>query len=114
MNVYEHRHAYIALYLFKSTKFTDGTRSFQLARLILVWKFKLMRLKASCFRDLRNLRVRTSKQVTNLSNTAVMNVLGFPCASLGSSTVQLHGSLDSRRACTCSEVGFSSKNENRA
>jgi hypothetical protein len=29
---------------------------------------------------------------------------------LGSSTVQLHGSLGSRQACECSEAGSSSKN----
>jgi hypothetical protein len=42
-----------------------------------------------------------------------MNVIGFLCVSLGSSTVQLHDSLGSRRACACSEVGFSSQNGNR-
>jgi hypothetical protein len=39
-----------------------------------------------------------------------MNVIGFLCVSLGSSTVQLHDSLGSRRTCTCSEAGFSSQN----
>jgi hypothetical protein len=34
--------------------------------------------------------------------------------SLGSSTVQLHDSLGSRRSCACSEAGFSSQNVNRA
>jgi hypothetical protein len=37
-----------------------------------------------------------------------MDVIGFLCVSLGSSTVQLHDSLGIRRACSCSEVGFSS------
>jgi hypothetical protein len=34
--------------------------------------------------------------------------------SLGSSTVQLHESLGSRRACACSEVRFSGQNYDRA
>jgi hypothetical protein len=38
--------------------------------------------------------------------TAVMDVIGFLCVSLGSSTVQLHDSLGSR----CSKAGFSSQN----
>jgi hypothetical protein len=36
------------------------------------------------------------------------------CVSLGSSTVQPHESLCSRPACACSEVGFSSQNDDRA
>jgi hypothetical protein len=40
-----------------------------------------------------------------------MDVIGFLCVSLGSSTVQLHDSLCSRRAC--SEAGFSSQNGDR-
>jgi hypothetical protein len=47
------------------------------------------------------IRGRVSKEVTNGSKTAVMHVIGFLCASLGSSTVQLHDSLGSRRACAC-------------
>jgi hypothetical protein len=39
-----------------------------------------------------------------------MNIIGFLCAPLGGSTVQLHESLGSRRACPCSEAGFSSQN----
>jgi hypothetical protein len=38
-----------------------------------------------------------------------MDVIVFLCVSLGSSTVQLHDSLGNRRACTCSEAGFSAK-----
>jgi hypothetical protein len=34
--------------------------------------------------------------------------------SLGSSTVELHSSLRSRRACACSEIGFSSQSGDRA
>jgi hypothetical protein len=56
------------------------------------------------------IRGRVSKQVTNGSKTAVMDVIGFLYVSLGSSTVQLHDSLGSRRAYTCSEAGFSSQN----
>jgi hypothetical protein len=39
-----------------------------------------------------------------------MDVTGFLCVSLGSSTVHLHDSLGSRRACACSEAGFNSQN----
>jgi hypothetical protein len=38
-----------------------------------------------------------------------MDVIGFLCVSLGSSTVQLHVSLGSRCACARSDSGFSSK-----
>jgi hypothetical protein len=58
------------------------------------------------------LRGRVSKYVTNGSKTAVMDVIGFLCVSLGSSTVQLHDSLGS--TCTCSEAGFSSQNDKHA
>jgi hypothetical protein len=40
-----------------------------------------------------------------------MDVIGSLCISLDSSTVQHHDSLDSRRACVCSEAGFSSQNK---
>jgi hypothetical protein len=43
-------------------------------------------------------------QHTRESKTAVMDVIVFLCASLGSSTVQLHDILGSRRACACSEA----------
>jgi hypothetical protein len=59
-------------------------------------------------------RGRVSKQVTNGSKTAVMDVIGFLCVSLGNSTVQLHDSLGSRHACACSEVTFGSQNGDRA
>jgi hypothetical protein len=42
-----------------------------------------------------------------------MDVIGFLCVSLGSSRVQLHDSLGSRRACACSVAGFSSQNGDR-
>jgi hypothetical protein len=42
-----------------------------------------------------------------------MDVLGFLCVSIGSSTVQLHDSLGSRRTCACSEAGFSSQHGDR-
>jgi hypothetical protein len=41
------------------------------------------------------LRGRVSKYVTNGSNTAVMNAIGFPYVSIGSSTVHIHDSLGS-------------------
>jgi hypothetical protein len=43
-----------------------------------------------------------------------VDVIGCLCVSLGSSTVQLHDNIGSRRACACSEAGFSSKNVDRA
>jgi hypothetical protein len=43
-----------------------------------------------------------------------MDVIGFLCVSLGSSTVQLHDSLGSRLACACSEADFSSQNGDRS
>jgi hypothetical protein len=57
-------------------------------------------------------RGRISKQDTNGSKTSVMDVIGFLCVSLGSSTVQLHDSV--RSACVCSETGFCSQNGERA
>jgi hypothetical protein len=42
-----------------------------------------------------------------------MDVIGFLCVSLCSSTVHLHDSLGSRLGCTCSEDGFSSQNGDR-
>jgi hypothetical protein len=43
-----------------------------------------------------------------------MDIVGFLYVSLGSSTVQLHDSLGSKRTCTCSKAGFSSQNGNHA
>jgi hypothetical protein len=43
-----------------------------------------------------------------------MDVIGFLCVSLVSSTVQLHDSLGSKRAWAYSEAGFSSQNGERA
>jgi hypothetical protein len=60
------------------------------------------------------IRGRVSKQITNGSKTAVMDVIGFLCVSLGSSTVHLHDSLGSRRVGACSEADFSSQNGDRA
>jgi hypothetical protein len=57
---------------------------------------------------------RVSKQVTNGSKTAVMDVISFLYVSLGSSTVQLCDSLGSKRTCSCSEAGFGTQNGNRA
>jgi hypothetical protein len=53
-----------------------------------------------------DLRRRVSKYVTNGSKTAVMDVIGFLCVSLGSSTVQFHGSLVSRRGMRMFSGGF--------
>jgi hypothetical protein len=52
--------------------------------------------------------------VTNESKTAVMDVIGFLCVSVGRSTVQLHDSVGSRRVCAVPEAGFSSQNGERA
>jgi hypothetical protein len=43
-----------------------------------------------------------------------MDVIGFLCVSLGSSTVKFNASLGSRLACACSGDGFSSQNGDRA
>jgi hypothetical protein len=43
-----------------------------------------------------------------------MDVICFLYVSLDSSTVQLHGSIGSRHACTSSEAGFSSQSGDRA
>jgi hypothetical protein len=43
-----------------------------------------------------------------------MDVIGFLCVSLGSSTIQLHDSLGSRCTCAYSEAGFSSQNGDNA
>jgi hypothetical protein len=45
-----------------------------------------------------------SKCVTNRRKTPVLDVIGFLCVSLGSSTVQLHDGVGSIRACACSEA----------
>jgi hypothetical protein len=58
-------------------------------------------------------RVHVSKHVTSGSKTAVMDVIGFICVSLGSGTVQLHDSLRCRRACASSRASFSSQNSDR-
>jgi hypothetical protein len=55
-------------------------------------------------------RGRVSKYGKNGSKRAVMDVICFLCISRGSSTVKLHDSLGSRRACACSEAGFGSQN----
>jgi hypothetical protein len=52
------------------------------------------------------IRGRVTKQVTHGNKTDLMDVISFLCASLGSSTHQLHDSLGSRLACICSEAGF--------
>jgi hypothetical protein len=60
------------------------------------------------------LRERVSKWVTNVSKTAVMDLVGFLYVSVSSNTVQLHDSLGNRRACTCLETGFNSQYGDRA
>jgi hypothetical protein len=57
---------------------------------------------------------RISKQDMNGRKTAIMNITGFLCVSLGSSTVQFHDSLRSTRTFPCSDAGFSSQNGDRA
>jgi hypothetical protein len=39
-----------------------------------------------------------------------MDVIGFLCVSLGSSTAQVHDSLGSKHTCTCLEASFGSQN----
>jgi hypothetical protein len=60
-----------------------------------------------CQSEIRGESVNRSQ---NGSKTAVMDVIGFLCVTLGNSTVQLHDSVGSRYACACSEAGFSSQN----
>jgi hypothetical protein len=55
-----------------------------------------------------------SKYFTNGSKTTVMDIIGFMYVSVGSSTVQVHGSLGSRSACACSEAGFNSQIDDHA
>jgi hypothetical protein len=43
-----------------------------------------------------------------------MDVIGSLCVSLGSSTIQRHDNLGSKRACACSDAGFSRKNGDSA
>jgi hypothetical protein len=59
-----------------------------------------------------DIRGSISKWITDGSRVALMDVIGFLCASLGSSTVQLHDS--SRCACACLEANFSSQNGDRS
>jgi hypothetical protein len=61
-----------------------------------------------------NILGKVSKYVTNGSRTTVMAVIGFICVTLGIHTAQLHDSIGSKRASTCSEAGFSSQNGDRA
>jgi hypothetical protein len=51
------------------------------------------------------------KLATKGTKTAVKDIRGFVCASLGSSTVQLDDSLG-RSACACSDAAFSCQNGN--
>jgi hypothetical protein len=46
----------------------------------------------------------------NRSQKLVMDIVGFPYVSIGSSTFQLHDSQGSTCACPCSEAGFSNQN----
>jgi hypothetical protein len=64
--------------------------------------------------DILRLFLATQGRVRNGRKTAVMDIIGFLCVSLGSSTVHLHGTVGSRHACTYSDAGFSSQNGDRA
>jgi hypothetical protein len=55
-----------------------------------------------------NMRESLNRSQMELNNYNGCNI--FLCISLGSSTVQLHGSLGIRRACACSEGSFNSQN----
>jgi Ni,Fe-hydrogenase maturation factor len=48
------------------------------------------------------IRAGVSKEVTNESKTAVMDIIRFLCVSLGSRTSKIHDSLGSIGAFTCS------------
>jgi hypothetical protein len=60
------------------------------------------------------LRGTVTKQLTNETERAAMHVICFLFVPLGSSTVQLHESLGSRRASACLEVCFSTQNGGHA
>jgi hypothetical protein len=77
-------------------------------------RVNVMTVIRSHVRIILKVRGRISKWVTNWSKTAVMDVVVYLYVSLGSSTVQLHDNLGSRRVCICSEAGFSSQNGDRA
>jgi hypothetical protein len=49
--------------------------------------------------------------IRSLSSTGC--IIGFLSVSLGSSKLQLHDSLCSRHACSCSEAGFSGQDGDR-
>jgi hypothetical protein len=55
-----------------------------------------------------------SAKRTQMEATALMGIIGFLYVSLGSSTVQLHDNIGSRRLCAKSEAGFSSQIGDRA
>jgi hypothetical protein len=57
---------------------------------------------------------RVRKYVTKGSKTGVIDVIGFQCLSLGSSTLQFHDSLGNIRAGAYSEAGFCSQTGDRA
>jgi hypothetical protein len=60
------------------------------------------------------IRGRVSKSVINGSKTPEMDVIGFLCVSLGSSTGHIQNSLGSRRACARVEAGLSNQNGDNA
>jgi hypothetical protein len=92
------------------TSFPTKALHFSFFPSFLTWKFLLHLVKLLIMQFSPPCYEGVSKYVTDWSKTAVMDVIGFLCVSLGSSTVQLHDSLGSRRACSCSEAGFSSQN----
>jgi hypothetical protein len=55
--------------------------------------------------SLTEVRGRVSKQITNGSKTAVMDVIGFLCVSVRSSRAQPHDNLGSRRGWFHSQNG---------
>jgi hypothetical protein len=57
--------------------------------------------------------MRESVNRSQMEVKQLIDVIGFLCVSLGNSTVQLHDSLGTRRACACSEAVFSSQNVDR-
>jgi hypothetical protein len=80
-----------------------------------LWKTNMISIRLNILMKLiNNLQGSISNYVTNGSKTAVMDLIGFLCVSLDSSTVQLHDILGCRNACACSEAGFNSQNGDRA
>jgi hypothetical protein len=74
----------------------------------LITKFDFLTVVSdTAFWDTMSCVFTRKSQVTNGSKTAAIDVIGFYCISVGSSTFQLHDSL--RNTSACLKAGFSSQ-----